>query len=284
MELKVNYSFTLEDQKIHVLMITHGKIAKSIPKHKHSKNSYEVHYIYGGKGTLISQGKNYDLSPGILFVTGPDIEHEQNPDPADPIQEDCLYFYIDDQNPVSKKAHIINILHTHPFWYGQDTQNIICSIQLIYEELATHKFGHSISINACFQRYLVQLARNMVSVLPQEKAGIEPVQLKIEEAFLYRYKDLTLDDICDITGMCRRQTQRLLEKYYGCGFLEKRTASRMAAATAFLLHCNSSVDEVAESVGYASLSSFLQAFKGYYNMTIKEYREFVGVHIKESQL
>ena len=63
MELKVNYSFTLEDQKIHVLMITHGKIAKSIPKHKHSKNSYEVHYIYGGKGTLISQGKNYDLSP-----------------------------------------------------------------------------------------------------------------------------------------------------------------------------------------------------------------------------
>lgn len=283
MELKINYPFTLENQKIHILMITHGTIAKSIPKHSHSKNSYEVHYIFGGRGTLVALDKTYALSPGTLFVTGPGVEHAQNPDTANPIQEDCLYFYMDDQNPVPKSAPIINILRTHPFWYGQDTQNIVHTIQLIHEELAIHKIGHGISLNACFQRYLVQLARNIVTMIPQEKAEIGPVQLKIEDAFLYRYKDLTLDDICDITGMCRRQTQRLLEKYYGYGFQKKRTAARMAAASAFLIHSSLSVDEIAESVGYSSLSSFLQAFKGYYHMTIKEYREFMGVCMQKTQ-
>ncbi len=283
MEHKVNYSFMLENQKINILMITHGTITNPIPKHRHSKNSYEVHYIFGGKGTLVAQGKTYALSPGTLFVTGPEIEHEQNPDIADPMQEDCLYFYMDTPNPIPKSAQIINILRTHPFWYGRDTQNIVQSIQLILEELNAHKIGQVISLNACFQRYLVQLARNMATIIPQDKMEIGPVQLKIEDAFLYQYRDLTLDDICDITGMCRRQTQRLLEKYYGYGFQKKRTASRMAAATAFLLYSDLSVDEIAESVGYSSLSSFLQAFKAYYHMTIKEYRAFVEISMQESQ-
>ena len=199
MEHKVNYSFMLENQKINILMITHGTITNPIPKHKHSKNSYEVHYIFGGKGTLVAQGKTYALSPGTLFVTGPEIEHEQNPDIADPMQEDCLYFYMDTPNPIPKSAQIINILRTHPFWYGRDTQNIVQSIQLILEELNAHKIGQVISLNACFQRYLVQLARNMATIIPQDKMEIGPVQLKIEDAFLYQYRDLTLDDIRNIS-------------------------------------------------------------------------------------
>lgn len=275
MELKVNYSFVMEGHKIHILMLTHGTITEAIPEHSHSKNSYEVHYILGGKGTLTVHGNTYSLSPGTLFVTGPGIEHAQNPEPGNPIQEDCLYFYMDDQGSTDISSPIINLLRSHPFWYGRDTQNIASTIQMIHEELPLHQIGHAISMNACFQRYLVQLTRNMVSAPAQDITENGPVQLLIEDAFLYRYKDLTLDDICSITGMCRRQTQRLLAEYYGYGFQKKRTASRMSAATAFLLHSNLSSEEIAEMVGYSSLSSFLQAFKGYYHMTIREYRKSV---------
>lgn len=282
MELKSNYSFILEGQEIYILMVTHGTIRKPIPKHRHSKNSYEVHYIFGGKGTLIAQERAYPLSQGTLFVTGPGIEHEQNPDTENPIQEDCLYFYMDNQNQTCRNAHITNILRAHPFWYGQDTQNITSTIQLILEELNIHEIGHAISLSACFQRYLVQLARNMVSTHPKETAETGPIFLKIEDAFLHQYKDLTLDDVCEITGMCRRQTQRLLKEYYGHGFQEKKIAARMAAAAAFLLHSTFSMEEIAEAVGYSSLSSFLQAFKSYYHMTTREYKEFMGVHVRGS--
>ena len=274
MELKVNYPFDLEGHEIHILMVTHGTISEAIPKHSHSKNSYEVHYYFGGKGTLIAQNKTYAITPGTLFVTGPGVEHAQNPDSQNPLQEDCLYFYIDDHNLPDKHAHILNILRAHPFWYGQDTQNLVRTIQMLHEELSSPKIGHTIALNACFQQYLVQLARNMTSVPSHDIMEIGPVQLKIEEAFLYQYKSLTLDDICEITGLCRRQTQRLLEEYYGYGFQKKRTASRMSAASAFLLHSGLSAEDIAEAVGYSSLSSFLQAFKEYYHMTLKEYKAF----------
>ena len=274
--MEVNYSFSMEGHKIHILMLTHGTITKAIPSHSHSKNSYEVHYIFGGKGTLTVQGNAYSISPGILFVTGPGIEHAQNPEAGNTIQEDCLYFYIEGEGTPDKNSPVIHALRSCPFWFGQDTQNIADTIRMIQEELPLHQIGHAISMNACFQRYLVQLTRNMVSVPTQELTDAGPVQLLIENAFLNRYKDLTLDDICHIAGMSRRQTQRLLIQYYGYGFQKKRTASRMAAAAAFLLHSDLSPEEIAELVGYSGLSSFLQAFKGYYHMTTKEYRKSGG--------
>ena len=43
----------------------------------HSSNSYEIHYIPKGKGTLISNQCSYELYPNILYTTGPHVEHQQ---------------------------------------------------------------------------------------------------------------------------------------------------------------------------------------------------------------
>ena len=64
MELREHYSFILEGQKLHILMITHGTITAAVPRHSHSKNSYEIHYIYGGKGILVVQQTRKPLPPG----------------------------------------------------------------------------------------------------------------------------------------------------------------------------------------------------------------------------
>lgn len=278
MEQKINYSFRLEGQMIHFLMITHGTITKAIPMHSHSKNSYEVHYIFDGKGTLNVQGTLYDLFPGILFLTGPEIAHEQQPDPDDPMQEECLYFYLENEISDAEKGPVTDVLRAHPFWYGRDTQGMDATLQMLHKELEQDQIGHNAFMNACFQHCLVRLVRNMASCSQPEPEGTSPVQLKIEDAFLYQYKDLTLDDICAITGMCRRQTQRLLTEYYGYGFQKKRTAARMSAASSFLLHSDYSAEQIAELTGYSSLSSFLQAFKAYYHMTLREYREHFTSH------
>lgn len=268
----LNYSFSLEGHTCHLMMLTHGVITETIPRHRHSAGSYEVHYISGGAGSLTVDGVVHTLTTGTLFVTGPGIEHEQTPDPDNPMQEDCLYFFMEGDIPNRKTAPVTAAIQSNPFWIGTDRQNLIHTIHMLHEELSLNLLGHSVSVTACLQRYLVLLARNMAdSSLPEPKEPV-PVQLKLEEAFLYRYRDLTLDDICEITGLCRRQTQRLLNKYYGCGFQQKRTAARMSAAAAFLSDSSYGVEAIAELTGYSSLSSFLQAFKSYYKMTTGEYK------------
>lgn len=279
---ELNYSFTLEGHTYFFLMLTHGIITEAIPRHSHSAGSYEVHYISGGAGSLTVDGIVRPLTPGALFVTGPGIEHEQTPDPENPMQEDCLYFILEGDCPSPKNAPVTAAIQANPFWFGRDRQNLAHTIQMLHEELSLNLPGHSISVNACLQRYLVLLARNMTAAVLPEPKEMSPIQLKLEEAFLYRYRDLSLDDICEITGLCRRQTQRLLVKYYGCGFQQKRTAARMSAAAAFLTNSSYSVDTIAELTGYSCLSSFLQAFKAYYKMTTGEYRTLTEISPPQS--
>ncbi|WP_099469300.1 helix-turn-helix transcriptional regulator [Konateibacter massiliensis] len=271
----LNYSFSMENHTYHILMVTQGVIEHPIPAHSHSYNSYEVHYILEGCGKLIVGETVYLLTPGTLFVTGPGILHRQEPDKTNPMQENCLYFSIDDSPEPVTNAPITKLFRTTPFWYGTDNQNIADAIHLIHQELSSTSIGHSVAINACFQRYLVALARNISPLSAEEKGDIVPFQREIEMAFLYRYRDLTLDDICEIVGMCRRQTQRVLLKYYGCTFQEKRAEARMSAAASFILDGNYTMEEIADLTGYSSLSSFLQAFKAYYHMTTREWRRHI---------
>lgn len=48
----------------------------------------------------------------------------------------------------------------------------------------------------------------------------------IEQAFLYT-PDLTLSELAEKIGVCERQTQRLLKKYYGKTFREKKKESKI---------------------------------------------------------
>ena len=67
--------------------------------------------------------------------------------------------------------------------------------------------------------------------LPQEDPTIMRAQnlndmrfVIIENMFLYN-KNFTLKTLSDQLGICERQTQRLLKKYYGKTFREKRKES-----------------------------------------------------------
>ena len=270
---KLNCSFIMEGHKYHILTINHGVIRQAVPAHSHSRNSFEVHYISQGHGSLFASGTQYTLSAGSLFITGPGIMHRQEPDSQSPMLEDCVYFYIEDSDACLKNAPVTRLFQSNPFWYGRDCQNLSSILLRIHQELPLRSIGHTTALNACFQEYLIALARNMTSANVEERLFSRPVQLEIESAFLYRYRDLSLDDICSVTGMCRRQTQRLLTKYYGCGFQKKRTQARMAAAADYITQGGHTSEEIAELIGYSSPSSFLQAFKTYYHMTPGEYRK-----------
>ena len=47
----------------------------------------------------------------------------------------------------------------------------------------------------------------------------------IEQAFLYD-ENITLTELSEKIGLCERQTQRLLKKYYGKTFREKKRETR----------------------------------------------------------
>lgn len=79
---------------LNVLYVKFGIFYQSFLEHNHSMKSYELHYIPRGQGILVANGSKYPIEPDTLYMTGPDIVHEQNTVLSDPMEEYCICFEV----------------------------------------------------------------------------------------------------------------------------------------------------------------------------------------------
>ena len=275
MNEKLSIKLTLENTTISVLKIAYQRINTPYPNHSHSNNSYEIHYIPEGLGTLIANHEHYSLSANTLYITGPQIEHEQIPDSANPMYEYSIYLKI--TPGIYEKNSILDTFCRYPFWIGSDQESLILLLQQIISELQQKRIGYTTLIEALFAEFIIKLVRNYegaaLSSTTFSKSNLnEQSLLLIEDSFLYDYRSITLKELSLRLGLSERQTSRIIFSHYGLTFLQKRTESRMAVAIALLRDKKRPVYEIAEELGYSCSNHFCTAFRNYYGMTIKQYK------------
>ena len=271
--------FVIGNYQINILKFTYECQTWNTPSHAHSSNSYEIHFIPKGKGTLISTQCRYELYPNILYTTGPHIEHQQYSDPDDPTYEYCIYLRIEELHGSKGNTSEKDVLEPflrYPFWYGKDCANLQMTLEQIYQELSAPGPATSVMLRALFMQFLVKILRNYE---PASHAAITyiPIPLVkayilIEDSFLLEYDTITLKELSQRLGLSTRQTSRILYKRYGQNFLQKRTEARMAAAVTFLKENKLSISEISARLGYSYPNHFHTAFKNYYKMTITEWK------------
>ena len=280
----LNITFSIENYFISILKFSYEQLPKNMPMHAHSSNSYEIHYIPKGHGTLFSNQKSYDLHPNVLCTTGPFVEHAQFIDPKDPVYEYCIYLKIE-KNPASKdskkkKEKSANSLQTflsYPFWYGTDNTNLQLVLEQIREELLNPGCAASILLKALFIQFMVCLVRNYdqtsSSVVDSASVPMIKSYILIEDSFLYEYDSITMEELSKRLGLSVRQTNRILSEHYGKNFVQMRTEARMAAAITFLRENKLSINEISNRLGYSCANHFHAAFKKYYHDTVGHYRK-----------
>ena len=276
-DLKI--AFSIENIDFTILSICLEKLVRPIPKHSHSRSSYELHYISYGYGTLIAQGQEYAITPGALFMTGPGVAHEQISAPEDPMTEYCVYFQIE-KDADGSTTGIMNTFLEHDFWIGMANSGIHELMKQIFQELETHPAGYELMLPSLLQQLILLLTRhykqeNVQSITDTSKSTNvnDLTYLIIEEAFLYDYKDLTLDTLAKLVKLGKRQTERLLKKHYNKTFMQKRTEARMSAACILLQDNKKGMAAIAEELGYSSAEHFTNAFKRTFSMTPSEFRK-----------
>ena len=273
-------TFSIGDYQINILKFTYECQTWNTPSHAHSSNSYEIHYIPKGKGTLISNQCSYELYPNILYTTGPHIEHQQYSDLDDPTYEYCIYLRIEKAHDTKKNSSENSIIEPflhYPFWYGKDCAKLQTTLEAIYQEFSAPGSAAPIMLRALFMQFLVKILRNYE---PASNAAITyiPIPLVkayilIEDSFLLEYDTITLNELSHCLGLSTRQTSRILFNRYGQNFLQKRTEARMAAAATFLKEGKLSISEISDRLGYSYPNHFHTAFKNYYKMTVSEYKQ-----------
>ena len=270
--------FTMDGYSIHAPNIIFERFTRTIPSHSHGNGCYEIHYIPQGYGKLTADKAYYDITPNTLFVTGPHVEHAQSPLLTDPMQEYCIYLKIRKAASSRTASLLMDTFLSRPFWFGKDQHNIHPVIKQLFDELKCQHTGYMKQIGLLLSQLLIALVRNYEQsrntpghYIPSNLT--DRTSVIIEEYFLYEYSSLSLEVLADRLKLSPRQTQRLLQNYYGKTFQQKKADAKMSAAAILLKDGDRSITSLADELGYSSPEHFSGAFRRYYGMSPREFRK-----------
>lgn len=283
---------TIDDTDFLALNIVLERFLRSMPRHSHGQNSYEMHYIPYGKGRVWIDGAIYQIEPNTLYMTGPHVEHEQIPYQDDPMVEYCIYFKLQKNSSSSlispsdgfagksapkRQESVAQKFENCRFWFGQDSQELYPVMQQLFFELEHKYVGYTEQVEALLKQCVVKLVRNYENKSHSKlhfspSSLVDSKYLIVEESFLYEYETITLESLASRLALSTRQTERFLKDYYGKTFLQKKTEARMSIAKIYLEDPDMSVAEIAERLNYSSSQHFSYAFKQYYGISASEYR------------
>lgn len=264
-------TFTIENTRFEVSSICLERIKKPFPMHSHSNNSYEIHFIPEGFGTLNTFSDSYKITPGALFITGPEYEHEQVPNLDNPMLEFCIYLKQSSSGKKIGSNSFLSVFLTRSFWFGTGCPKLSKIMNQLLLELSEHRDGYELVVEALLQQYLIEICRlyhsdtNAVYEIRSVNDDVNDIpSLVVEEAFLYHYDEITLEGLSSMIGLGVRQTERYLKEHYNKTFREKKNEARMSAALTMLKDESLSVSSVASALGYSTVEHFSNAFKKYY--------------------
>lgn len=260
---EANIRFCVENLRVKVIRINYGVFYRPFPKHKHGNRFYEAHLVTGGSGVLVANGNEYELGSGMLYMTGPLIEHEQITNARDPMDEYCIQFELT-QMKTAKSGKISSVLKDTTFWIGEDTQNMKQLFEILAEESKNKRVGYIQSVINLSYQILIYIARNYLGSERVEK--YEPIvpddrrTVIVDESFLYYYRTITLSELSEKLNLSQRQTERFLKKTYGKTFAQMKKEARTARAKE-LIRNGTKPSEAALEVGYENLKSLLRNIK-----------------------
>ncbi len=274
----IDLHFSLDGVFVHTPNIIFERFTRVIPSHSHGNGCYEIHYIPAGYGRLKADGIYYDISPNTLFVTGPHVVHAQSPVLSDPMQEYCVYFRFPGSSRARGRSPLMDAFLSTRFWIGQDMQGIHFLMKQLFGELEHQYTGYQNQVELLLSQLIIYLVRDYGQEKKPEYSFAEndlynSKSVIIEEYFLYEYRNLSLDALAERLKLSARQTQRLLQDYYGKTFQQKKTEARMSAASILLGEKHRTIASIAEELGYSSPEHFSSAFKNYYHASPGSYRK-----------
>lgn len=256
-------SLKFENLKINVTDFHSDTFSHDVEEHQHSKYYYELHLICGGKGTLVVESKEYLLSEGTIFMTGPQIRHAQLNHSAEHMEEYCLGFNISRQkNKTDTK--ISELLQNTYFWIGNDSNILKNYFEVLADEINFRQLGCSIAINNILSLLLTHLVRsyeNGKTLVAEELLVSDNQRMQIiEHCLRHNCVAITEEELSCELNLSRRQFLRFLKKHYGKTFSQMKREARLSLAKKLILS-GVTLEEAAEKAGYTDLAFFKKNIK-----------------------
>lgn len=263
---------------------------------RHNHAFYEVFLINLQRGKFSIDGKNEDISGNTMIIVGPNQYHSViYEDSKDNIVYSFRFSYEQKEDEESRDrqkqaSEVFDCLDELSLIKCRDSHNGFQIIEQIKNELNKQEIGCNKAIESLIALLITNCFRNVnmnicEDSMPQsyikkeriESADADPRLadlIKIEKYFADNLQDdKMLDSLAKVLHLSNRQTERLIQNYFGITFREKLIMTRIETAKDMLSSSELSIDDIAFGVGYSSRVSFSTSFKNYEGITPADYKK-----------
>jgi len=256
------------------------------PSALHTHDYFEIVVIQRGRGTHVTEGEEYTVTAGDVFVIGGQRSHlycdaedlwlvdiMYFPDkvilPARDLRTLAGYHALFTLEPTYRKLHSfesrlrLSIL---------DLGTVNRLIDILEKELVEKVPGYTVMATTFFLQLVTTLSR-MYDQAP-DLPSRELLRLGKAISFLEQnYQNrITVEEVAEVAHMSVRNFQRVFHKVFGVSVIDYLIRLRVSHAAYLLQQRDKSVTQIAFEVGFQESSYFSRQFRRFMGVNPKDYR------------
>ena len=247
---------------------------------EHIQSECEICYIVSGEGRIRINGAEYPAQKGTLFLIRENARHEVLSEQSNPFRIYYLHFGFADDLGENKA-----LLELKAF-FKQDggcmMENVI-NIQDPFSKLFAELLSHDFLVDKMIESYVQQILGTVCRVFSQKKFRTYYMESSedVDRKLVYDIVNYIDTEIENIKGLAKISSEfgysythiaKKISEILGESLKSYYTRRRFEKAEEMLLN-DTSVTEIAETLGYKSIHAFSRAFKAWEGMNPSEFKK-----------
>ena len=236
----------------------------------HTHNHMELFFIVGGRGQFLIQDQLYPVNANHLVIINPNIPHTEVSLNAQPLEYIVLGIEGIELAAGENSNGQFSILDHF------ESVEISSCLRSILREMEQKNTGYEDVCLAYMELLLIRLMRSTTLAVPAEP---QVASGNRQCAAVRRYIDLhfkealTLEQLAEEAHMNKYYLSHAFKREYGVSPINYMISQRIEESRYLLAETDLSISQIAQLLGFSSLSYFSQVFRRSQGISPMEYRQ-----------
>ena len=238
----------------------------------HTHNHTELFYITGGKGQFLIGDQLYPVDTNNLVIINPNVTHTEVSLNAQPLEYIVLGIEGVELTTAENSNGQFNILDHF------ESVEISGCLRNILREMEQKNTGYQDVCQAYTEILIIRMMRNTAlaiqtgSQIPSGNRQCAAVKRYIDTHFK---EPLTLDQLAEEAHISKYYLSHAFKREYGVSPVNYMISRRIDESKYLLAETDLSISQIAQLLGFSSLSYFSQVFRRTQSVSPMEYRQSV---------
>lgn len=252
---------------LNVASAKYGGDWHSVP---HTHNHMELFYIVGGRGQFLIQDRLYPVNANNLVVINPNVTHTEVSLNAQPLEYIVLGIAGIELAASAHSNGQFSILD------HVESVEISGCLRNILREMEQKNTGYEDVCQAYMEILIIRLMRNTALAVPAEPqvaSGNRQCAAVKRYIDLHFKEPLTLEQLAEDAHMNKYYLSHAFKRVYGISPINYMITKRLEESKYLLAETDLSMSQIAQLLGFSSLSYFSQVFRRTQSVSPMEYRQ-----------